>query len=67
MTLLEAMHDPNLFGGWFSGRTWTAWFAFLAALFGLPMTKKQAALYSNFTNRSALPKKPAKEAWMVVR
>ena len=66
MTILEAMHDPNLFGGWFSGRTWTAWFAFLAALFGLPMTKKQAALYSNFTNRSALPKKPAKEAWMVV-
>ena len=36
-------------------------------LFGLPMTKKHAALYSNFTNRSELPKKPAKEAWMVVR
>jgi hypothetical protein len=65
MTILEAMDDPNLFGLWFSGKTWTAWFAFLAALFGLPTTKKQATLFPNFTNRSELPKKPAKEVWMV--
>jgi hypothetical protein len=67
MTILEAMDDPNLFGLWFSGKTWTAWFAFLAALFGLPTTKKQATLFPNFTNRSELPKKPAKEVWMVRR
>ena len=42
MTLLEAMHDPNLFGGWFSGKSWTAWCAFLAALSVWPSHDKEA-------------------------
>ena len=38
-TILKAVRDPNLFAPWFKDRvTWTAWFAFLAALFALPMT-----------------------------
>ena len=37
--LLDATADPNLFAPWFRKReTWSAWFAFLAALFGEPMT-----------------------------
>jgi hypothetical protein len=66
MNILEAMRDSNLFARWFRSNSWTAWFAFLAALFALPMTEEQAALYSKFTGRSVLPQEPAREAWMVV-
>jgi hypothetical protein len=45
-TLLDAMADPALFGPWFTPRApWAAWRAFLAALFGLPMSEDQAALW----------------------
>ena len=38
MNLLEAMQDKRYFAPWFEPReTWTAWRAFLAALFALPM------------------------------
>ena len=40
VTILDAMGDPNLFAPWFrDAGTWQGWRAFLAALFGLPMTR----------------------------
>lgn len=67
MTILEAMHDPALFGPWFKDRmSWRAWEAFLAALFGLPMDADAAATYRHHTGRTTPPSTPAREAWMVV-
>src|SRR5262245_5881014 len=66
MNILEAVRDGNHFARWFRSDSWTAWFAFLAALFALPMTEEQAALCANFTGRTVLPHEPAREAWMVV-
>lgn len=40
--------------------------AFLAALFGLSMTKDQAETYRRHTGRQTLPEGPAAEAWMMV-
>ncbi len=38
VTMLDAMHDPQLFGPWFQDRaSWRLWEVFLAALFGLPL------------------------------
>ena len=46
MNILEACRDPELFGPWFrKPSNWQAWFAFLAALFGLPMDKEVAAIF----------------------
>ena len=42
-----------------------AWFAFLAALFGLPMMPDQLALYQQCTGRSVAPTAPAREGWLV--
>lgn len=67
MNILQASADPNLFGGWFRRRdTWAVWFAFLAALFALPMDDEQRALFARHTGRTEPPADPQSEAWLVV-
>jgi hypothetical protein len=67
VTILDAMHDPQLFGRWFQDRaSWRAWEGFLAALFGLPMDEDTAAVYAQHTARTAPPGGPAREAWVIV-
>ena len=44
MFVLDATADPNLFASWFKRReTWSWWFAYIAALFGQPMSAKELA------------------------
>jgi hypothetical protein len=43
-----------------------AWTAFLCALFALPMTAEQLAIYQQHTGRSMAPTTPAHEAWLVI-
>jgi hypothetical protein len=66
ISILDAVNDPALFGPWFKrADTWRAWFTFLAALFALPMTRDQLALYRECTGRKHTPKQPASEGWLV--
>jgi hypothetical protein len=65
MTILDAIRDAKVFGQFFKGETWAAWCVFLAALFALPMTDEQLALYRQHTGRSAPPTQPLHEAWLV--
>lgn len=64
MTILDTMTDPALFGRWFKGESWKAWRAFLAALFGLPMTDEAAGIYSQHTGRTMAPTTAAREGWV---
>ncbi|MCA0344130.1 MAG: hypothetical protein LCH99_30975, partial [Proteobacteria bacterium] len=67
MNILEACEHPDLFAPWFKDRTtYNAWFAFLAALFGLPMTDEQLAIYQKHTGRQEPPTEAANEAWLVI-
>jgi len=67
MTLLEAVRDPALFAPFFRDHTsWRAWKAFLAALFGLPLTDEQLATYRQHTGREHPPKTQVPEAWLIV-
>jgi hypothetical protein len=45
--------------------SWENWFAFLAALFALPLRPEQLAVYQHCTGRSAPPTTPLSEAWLV--
>jgi hypothetical protein len=54
------------YGAHFRGATWSSWRAFLAALFALPMTKDQLALYCECTGRSTPPAAPFHEAWLTI-
>ena len=47
------------------GADWTAWRAFLAAAFGLPMTKREFEIYKIATGRSIAPDQKAREVWMI--
>ncbi len=48
-----------------SGGDWTPWRAFLAALYGLPMTPAELGIFRPCTGRQSPPTRQATEAWMI--
>jgi hypothetical protein len=65
ITLLDLLHHRDAFRPWFRDEAqWGAWRAFLAALYGLPMSPAELALYQTHTGRSAPPSRQAREAYM---
>lgn len=66
MNLLQACDDPHLFAPWFKRGDWTAWRAFLAALFGLPMDDPALRIYRHHTGRNLPPLSPQEEAWLII-
>jgi hypothetical protein len=66
LNLLQAMADKNLFLPWFKDQaTWSNWRALLAAMFALPLTDEQLAVYQQHTGRKEPPTKPATETWLI--
>lgn len=65
LTILDAVTDPKVFGPYFGGGTWDVWKVFLAALFALPMTDAQLALYRHYTGRTTAPTIPFSEGWLI--
>ncbi len=66
MNIIDACQDEELFARWFRDKcTWHAWFAFIAALFGLPMTPEQLATYQACTTRTEAPTQPFTEGWLI--
>jgi hypothetical protein len=65
--IIQACRDPNLFSPWFqkNPQSWDAWHAALAALFGLPMTAAQLAIFTQCAERPDIPRAPFREAWFV--
>ncbi|MCA1457755.1 hypothetical protein I6F35_32000 [Bradyrhizobium sp. BRP22] len=67
LTLLDAVHDPQIFLPSFSDPDdWEAWWAFVAAIFAYDMTPEQLALFEKCTGRKVPPAQQVKEAWLVV-
>src|SRR5258708_31028356 len=65
-SIIECCQDEAIFGQWLRRKeTWSAWMAFLAVLFGLPVTPEQATLVEQCTGRNELPGKPFSEGWLV--
>jgi hypothetical protein len=66
-TIIEAADNPALFRRWFrDASTWQAWFVLLAAVFALPLSVAQLAIYTTCTGRTAPPVQPFAEAWLIV-
>jgi len=65
MNIIKAIQDDNLFKPLFRDlSTWASWQVFLKALFALPMSKGELALYRECTGRETPPKTPFREAWV---
>jgi hypothetical protein len=64
INIVDAMVHPALFGPLF-GPSWQRWRVFLAALFGLPMTAEQAAMFRECTGRATMPTAPFHEAAVI--
>lgn len=66
-TIFSAISDLELFSPWFERNPagWTAWFAFLKALFGLPMSAEQARIFRECTGRTELPASVAREVYLL--
>src|SRR5271170_1600147 len=66
-TILDAIDNPGNWRGWSRDQaTWSAWFALLRALFGLPLSEADLAVYRLCTERDAPPPNGTIEAWLVV-
>ena len=66
LTILGALNDPKLFGQAFKGASWAAWQSFLAALFALPLSPTELAIYKEHTGRKKPPTRPFSEAYAIV-
>jgi hypothetical protein len=64
LTILQAMDDPQLFGPWFKGTSWSIWRAFLAALFACEMSPEELAIFQRLTARKTAPSIAFREAWL---
>jgi hypothetical protein len=65
-SILDAVTDPHLFGAHFRDpSTWSAWRAFLAVLFGLPLTDDQREVFRACTGREEPQHGGHREAWLV--
>jgi hypothetical protein len=63
----EAVRDPDIFGRWFKdASTWSNWFVFLKATFGIPLDDDELAAFRKFTERTAPAVDGYREATLVV-
>ena len=56
MTIVDALRDPNVFGGlpaFADLSTWKPWLVFLRSVYGLSLDAEELAIFQRYTNRSA--------------
>jgi hypothetical protein len=65
MSIIDAVNDQHLFKPLFRNlKTWASWISFLKALFALPMSQQEIALYQRCTGREKAPGRTFREAWV---
>ncbi len=67
MTIIDAIHDPNLFRPLFKHLdTWRAWLVVLKAIFAIPMTEDERVLFTQLTSRTTPPTEQVHECALVI-
>ena len=49
MTYVDCCDDANIFGPWFGGDSWNTWRVVDKAIFGLPLTSDELAVFTSIT------------------
>ena len=64
--IIEACERNDFFRPWFRDPvTWSAWFAFLRAVFGIVMNQADLAIFEECTGRTDSPPGGARETWLI--
>ncbi len=66
VTILRCMSDPRLFGRQFAGPSWDRWRVLLQAVFALPLSDDDLAIYQHHTGRTTAPAAPFREVALIV-
>ena len=61
-TILSLMNALGLF----KSASWDAWRVVLRAIYGLPITDSDLAVYRRLTGRQRAPVRPFREVWLIV-
>ena len=65
--IVSHMGQGGLFANWFKKpKSWSAWLAFLKAVFALELSDNERAIYEKCTGRTDLPAEGFQEAWLCV-
>jgi hypothetical protein len=65
-SIIEALDHPAVFGPFFRAASWAPWRTFLRAMFAVPMSDEDMALYTRCTGRTAPPAQPFREVCLVI-
>jgi hypothetical protein len=68
-SIIEAIKNPKLFGSLPRFKnlvTWTSWLVVLKAIFGLPMTADDLAIFDRHTGRASPPTGGSKETYLII-
>jgi hypothetical protein len=66
ITYADACHDPDLFGPWFEGESWSTWRVLDKAIFGEPLDDAEMAIFRELTGRDESPASAVQEAWLIM-
>lgn len=67
VSIIDVCEDPMLFGPWFKDKqTWASWFTLLKAIFNIPMTSQELAIYRECTGRNSPPKERVTDLTLIV-
>ncbi len=64
LTITDALDDPQLFGPWFLGPSWTPWRAVLKGAFALPMDDEERSLFQLVAERDP-PTRRVRQLWCI--
>src|ERR1700733_1631427 len=65
MNIITALNNPDLFGRFFPGDTWSGWHTVLKAAFALPMDHAETAFFQSVAGNRLAPAEAVRELWLI--
>jgi len=65
MNIITALDDPDLFGRFFPGDSWSGWHTVLKAAFALPMDDSETAFFQSVAGNRLAPEQVVRELWLI--
>lgn len=64
-TIIVLMTRLAKYGRWFAGPTWDTWQVILRAMFALPLSESERAIFEKLSGGRKPPERQVREAWII--